>query len=118
MGESFHANSLQIDLREKHAREIRAREEWFKMTLTSIGDAVIATDTGGAVTFLNPVAETLTMDRVFRRNTDRTCSNLFSRQSEMWAPVSACGSQRKSERIPRMVSDADRKAKSLLDFGG
>ena len=30
------------------------------MTLSSIGDAVIATDTNGVVTFLNPVAESLT----------------------------------------------------------
>jgi PAS domain S-box-containing protein len=50
----------QIDLRERHAQELRAREEWFRVTLTSIGDAVIATDKEGAVTFLNPVAETLT----------------------------------------------------------
>lgn len=45
---------------ELHAREIRAREEWFRVTLTSIGDAVIATDRNGRVTFLNPVAEKLT----------------------------------------------------------
>ncbi|HWG20082.1 MAG TPA: CHASE3 domain-containing protein [Terracidiphilus sp.] len=50
----------EINLREKHAQEIRTREEWFRVTLTSIGDAVIATDREGAVTFLNPVAETLT----------------------------------------------------------
>jgi PAS domain S-box-containing protein len=47
-------------LREKHAQELRASEEWFRVTLTSIGDAVIVTDKEGAVTFLNPVAETLT----------------------------------------------------------
>jgi len=46
--------------REKHAAEIRAREQWFRVTLTSIGDAVIATDEHGKVTFLNPVAEKLT----------------------------------------------------------
>jgi len=49
----------EMDLREKHGLEIRAREEWFRITLTSIGDAVIATDRHGKVTFLNPVAETL-----------------------------------------------------------
>jgi PAS domain S-box-containing protein len=47
-------------LRERHARELRLREEWFRVTLTSIGDAVIATDSFGKVTFVNPVAETLT----------------------------------------------------------
>ena len=35
------------------------REEWFRTTLTSLGDAVIATDRRGFVTFLNPVAEHL-----------------------------------------------------------
>jgi PAS domain S-box-containing protein len=50
----------EMGLREKHAAEIRAREEWFRVTLTSIGDAVIATDEHGKVTFLNPVAEKLT----------------------------------------------------------
>ncbi len=46
--------------RENHAMEIREREEWFRVTLGSIGDAVIATDEKGLVIFINPVAETLT----------------------------------------------------------
>jgi PAS domain S-box-containing protein len=50
----------EMEIREKHAQEIRAREEWFRITLTSIGDAVIATDRHGKVTFINPVAEALT----------------------------------------------------------
>lgn len=45
--------------REKHAREIRQREEWFRVTLASIGDAVIATDQQGKVIFINPIAEDL-----------------------------------------------------------
>ncbi len=47
-------------LREKHARELHASEELCRTTLTSIGDAVIATDRFGNVTFLNPIAEKLT----------------------------------------------------------
>jgi len=47
-------------VRDRHIAEIHAREEWFRVTLTSIGDAVIATDRDGVVTFFNPVAEKLT----------------------------------------------------------
>jgi PAS domain S-box-containing protein len=50
----------EMRVREKHTQEMRAREEWFRVTLSGIGDAVIATDRHGIVTFLNPVAETLT----------------------------------------------------------
>jgi PAS domain S-box-containing protein len=46
--------------REKHAAEIREREEWYRVTLASIGDAVIATDEHGTVIFINPIAEDLT----------------------------------------------------------
>lgn len=41
-------------------RRLRERERWFATTLRSIGDAVVSTDAGGRVTFMNPVAETLT----------------------------------------------------------
>jgi PAS domain S-box-containing protein len=50
----------EMDLRERHAAQMRAGEEWYRVTLTSIGDAVIAADPRGIVTFLNPVAEQLT----------------------------------------------------------
>jgi PAS domain S-box-containing protein len=50
----------EMDLREKHDAEIREREEWFRVTLTSVGDAVIATDKAGRVTFVNPIATQLT----------------------------------------------------------
>jgi len=35
-------------------------EQWWRVALTSIGDAVIATDTQGRIVFLNSVAEALT----------------------------------------------------------
>jgi PAS domain S-box-containing protein len=47
-------------LRDRYARQLRAREEWFRVTLNSIGDGVIATDAEGTVNFLNPVASALT----------------------------------------------------------
>ena len=50
----------EMDLRERHAKQMHEREEWFRVTLTSLGDAVIATDKDGLVTFINPVAENLT----------------------------------------------------------
>ena len=36
------------------------QSEWLRIVLSSIGDAVIATDVGGRVTFMNGVAESLT----------------------------------------------------------
>jgi len=39
---------------------LRAHERLLHITLASIGDAVVTTDTSGRVTFLNPVAERLT----------------------------------------------------------
>ena len=46
----------------KHAadRKLRESERRYAVTLSSIGDAVIATDENLKVTFMNPVAETLT----------------------------------------------------------
>ncbi len=41
-------------------RELRRQREWLRVTLRSIGDAVIATDAEGRITFINPVAERLT----------------------------------------------------------
>jgi PAS domain S-box-containing protein len=49
-----------IRLREEYTRSTREQEERFRVTLMSIGDAVIATDHEGKVTFMNPLAERLT----------------------------------------------------------
>ncbi len=52
-------NRLEAERREAEAseREVDAR---LRVTLRSIGDAVISTDTAGRVSFVNPVAESLT----------------------------------------------------------
>lgn len=46
----------------KHAinKKLKESEKWLATTMNSIGDAVIATDETGRVTFLNPIAERLT----------------------------------------------------------
>jgi PAS domain S-box-containing protein len=53
-----------VDLRTEELRRereaLQESEERLRITLTSIGDAVIATDAAGRVTFLNPVAAVLT----------------------------------------------------------
>ena len=41
-------------------RKLEQNERWLTATLQSIGDGVITTDTRGCVTFMNPMAETLT----------------------------------------------------------
>jgi len=43
----------------KMEKRLKESEEWLSITLMSIGDAVIATDNEGSVTFMNPVAEML-----------------------------------------------------------
>ncbi len=50
----------EITERKRVERELRRQREWLRVTLSSIGDAVIASDTEGRITFLNPEAITLT----------------------------------------------------------
>jgi PAS domain S-box-containing protein len=66
----------EMNLRERHARQMRQREEWFRVTLTSLGDAVIATDRNGLVTFLNPVAERL-IGTVVEHATGKVIDEIF-----------------------------------------
>lgn len=54
--------AMQIDLqnRKRAEQEINAQREWLRVTLSSIGDAVIATDIEGKVLFINQIAQELT----------------------------------------------------------
>jgi len=63
--------------RQHAAARVREQRQWLQVTLSSIGDAVIATDIDGRIVFLNPVAGALTgwsqeeavqqpLDKVFR----------------------------------------------------
>jgi len=55
------ATQIELALYKHEAdRRVREQREWLRVTLTSIGDAVIATDEAGLITFINPVAESLT----------------------------------------------------------
>src|SRR5262245_35361290 len=40
--------------------ELENRKEWFRVMVSSIGDAVLVTDTQARIVFLNPAAEALT----------------------------------------------------------
>ena len=52
----------QVIMRQREEAENAAKESelWMAATLNAIGDAVMATDTKGRVTFMNPVAQALT----------------------------------------------------------
>jgi len=50
----------ELSERKKMQEALAKSEKWFSTTLASIGDAVIATDMNGVVTFINSVAQSLT----------------------------------------------------------
>jgi PAS domain S-box-containing protein len=54
------ASRERIMSNQKTQEVLHEQQEWLRVTLSSIGDAVITTDTNGCVTFLNPVAQSLT----------------------------------------------------------
>ncbi len=49
-----------VRTRERGRAELYEQREWFRTTLSSIGDAVIVTDASGGIQFLNEVARKLT----------------------------------------------------------
>jgi PAS domain S-box-containing protein len=49
-----------ITVRRRAEDALQQQSEWLRITLSSIGDAIISTDAEGRVTFLNGVAESLT----------------------------------------------------------
>jgi PAS domain S-box-containing protein len=76
-------------LNQRRHAELRTSARWFSTTLASIGDAVIATDETGRVSFMNPTAERLTgwaqteargepLDEVFRIADEQTGTPIAS----------------------------------------
>jgi PAS domain S-box-containing protein len=61
----FEERELQVAIemalyKHRMERKLKEREQWLSTTLTSIGEAVLVTDTESRVTFMNPAAEKLT----------------------------------------------------------
>jgi PAS domain S-box-containing protein len=56
----FRLLQRELSERKKAQEALTKSEKWFSTTLASIGDAVIATDMNGVVTFMNPIAQSLT----------------------------------------------------------
>ena len=52
--------NFDVSARKQIERELAEKHELLRVTLTSIGDAVITTDAGGSVQWMNPVAERMT----------------------------------------------------------
>ena len=73
LGESLHRSRRAAEA--KAIKEFEERER-FRVTLASIGDAVIATDPVGRITFMNPAAELLT-GWSQEEAADRTLSEIF-----------------------------------------
>ncbi len=102
---------------ERKTEELRKQREWFEVTLSSVGDAVITTDTQGHVTYLNPIAESMTgwqstdafgepIDEIFRivnESTQRVLSN----------PIKAVLKSGKNARLPTHTALIDRSGAQI-----
>ena len=83
--------------------ELVARERWFGTTLQSIGDAVLTTDAGDRVTFLNRAAEAL-LDVRASESIGKKVGEVVRLVDARGAPlalVTNAGAQRASTPLPR-----------------
>jgi PAS domain S-box-containing protein len=77
-GKVVGAAKIARDITERHLAQqaLAEQRQWFQTTLESIGDAVLATDLGGKVVFINAVAEHMTGWR--REDAEgRPCEDVF-----------------------------------------
>ncbi|MGM9321865.1 sensor domain-containing protein [Deinococcus aquaticus] len=58
--QGFFVMAVDITARYRAEQRLTEEREWARTTLNSIGDGVITTDPDGRVTFINPVAQTMT----------------------------------------------------------
>ncbi|CAN5879017.1 hypothetical protein BH20PSE1_BH20PSE1_02040 [soil metagenome] len=92
------------DITERRRAEeaLQKQSEWLRVTLGSIGDAVVTTDTEGRITYLNAVAESLTgwsndeaagqpLETVFRIITNRPASRSRTRREGRSGKASSSG---------------------------
>ena len=77
------ANTI-LAARQRAERELARERERLRITLASIGDAVISTDAEGRVTLLNGVAEALTG---WRQDGDRARTNEAGCDGHLVKPV-------------------------------
>ena len=78
-----------ITERKRAARSVAVQQEWFRVTLASIGDAVIASDASGRVTYMNASGRGADRDPVARgrppAGRSRTCSTSSTkRRGNRW----------------------------------
>lgn len=95
-------------VRHELERKLREREHWFATTLRSVGDAVLAVDPNGAVSFANPVAEQLLgaqSDELAGRAVEDVLQ-LFDEQSRapIPNPVSRALKDRRATDLPNGVA--------------
>ncbi|MBF0344904.1 MAG: response regulator [Nitrospirae bacterium] len=73
----LHTNIEMALYKHKLERKLRESQQWLSIILNSIGDAVVATDVNGDVTFMNPAAQQLTRC-LLEKASGRPLSEIFN----------------------------------------
>jgi len=87
--QQIEAMNADIHNQKKAQEEILEQREWLRVTLSSIGDAVIATNNEGEIQFINQVAESLTGyygEEALGRNIE-TVFNIISEETGLPADI-------------------------------